>query len=210
MENLEEKLFVSRETLSDLRIYQTLLTDWQNKFNLVSNSSLQDAWSRHFLDSAQLYQYIPKNTVNLIDFGSGAGFPALVLATMSKKRTPYLNITAVESIKKKTLFLKEVCSRLDLQVRIENNRIENLKPQKYDVITSRAMCSLDKLLDYAQNFCHKNTTCIFPKGQSYESELMLAKKKYSFDCEIKENMLSEDGKILIITNIKNKKGERNA
>ena len=209
MENLVEKLIVSRETLSDLKSYQSLLIEWQNKFNLVSNSSLSDAWNRHFLDSAQLLQFIPATARNMADFGSGAGFPALVLAVMTKNRTPYLNITLVESIKKKTLFLNEVATKLKLAVRIENKRVENLPHQKFDVITSRAMCSLEKLLGYAQPFCQKDTLCIFPKGKTWQKEVLQAGKNYCFDYKVQDNLLSADGKILLITNI-HKKGDKNA
>jgi len=207
MKNIDEILHVSRETFCALKSYQSLLVEWQNKFNLVSSSSLADAWNRHFLDSVQLYEYIPEASQNLIDFGSGAGFPGLVLAVMSKNRTPYLNVTLVESIKKKTLFLNAVKESLQINVRIENQRIENLPQKKYDVITSRALSSLTKLLEYAKPFCKKNTLCIFPKGRSYESELFDAQKKYSFTCEIKDNKISPDGKILLINNIKQLKGE---
>ena len=209
MKNLEEKLNVSRETLSELKTYQELLTEWQQKFNLVSSASLSDAWNRHFLDSAQLVQFIPPSARTLIDFGSGAGFPALVLAVLTKNRTPYLKITLVESIRKKTLFLNEVCAKLNLQARIENKRIENLSRQKFDVITSRAMCSLEKLLEYAAPFCHRDTVCIFPKGCSFQEELSREQLVFGFDCLVQHNQLSDDGKILIITNI-NKKGDTNA
>ena len=210
MENLQEKLIVSRETLSELQLYQSMLVDWQNKVNLVSKNSLSCAWERHFLDSAQLYKYIPVTAGKIIDFGSGAGFPALVLAIMSKKRTPYLNFVAVESITKKTVFLKEVCSRLQLKVRIENQRIESLPTEKFDVITSRAMCSLDKLLGYSLRFCQQNTICIFPKGKTFEEEILEAKKNYRFNCQIEQNLLSDEGKILIITDIKSLRREKYA
>lgn len=209
MENLDEKLNVSRETLSDLKSYQSLLVEWQTKFNLVSNSSLPDAWNRHFLDSAQLIKYVPEAAQSMIDFGSGAGFPGLVLAVMVKNRTPYLKITLVESIKKKTLFLNEVANRLKLQVRIVNERIENLPKQKFDMITSRAMCSLDKLLNYAFPFCHKQTTCLFPKGAKWQEEITQAAKQFTFDYKVVDSLLSQEGKILIITNIK-PKGDKNA
>ena len=123
MENLDEKLNVSRETLSDLKSYQSLLVEWQTKFNLVSNSSLPDAWNRHFLDSAQLIKYVPEAAQSMIDFGSGAGFPGLVLAVMVKNRTPYLKITLVESIKKKTLFLTKW--RIDSNYRCESSTNES-------------------------------------------------------------------------------------
>lgn len=210
MKNLREKIIVSCETSPDLKCYQSILIEWQKKFNLVSKNSLNDAWVRHFLDSAQICEYIPDDASEMVDFGSGAGFPGLVVAVLTKNRTPYLNITLVESIKKKTLFLNEVSAKLKLHARIENERIENLAKKTYDVITSRAMCSLDKLLGYALPFCGKKTICIFPKGKSYAEEIATAQKLYSFKCETKDNLFSDEGKILLITDIKPLKGENNA
>ena len=205
MKNFMEKYSVSCETMELLNVYHDLLVEWQSKFNLVSNSSLQYAWNRHFEDSVQLYEYIPKNTVSLIDFGSGAGFPAMVLAIIAKEKTPYLNFTLVESIKKKTLYLNEVALKTGVSVNIINDRIENIKKQKYDVITSRAMTSLNDLLKYAYPFCHKQTVCIFPKGKNYSSELAEAHKTWKFKCDIKQSKVSDEGKILIVTDIQKKK-----
>lgn len=205
MKNFMEKYSVSCETMELLTVYHDLLVEWQSKFNLVSNSSLQYAWNRHFEDSVQLYEYIPKNAVSLIDFGSGAGFPAMVLAIIAKDKTPYLNFTLVESIKKKTLYLNEVALKTGVSVNIINDRIENIKKQKYDVITSRAMTSLNDLLKYAYPFCHKQTVCIFPKGKNYSSELAEAHKTWKFKCDIKQSKVSDEGKILIVTDIQKKK-----
>ncbi len=210
MKNFIEKYNVSCETIEKLKTYQELLFEWQKKFNLVSNSSLQNIWDRHFADSAQLYKYIPKTANTLIDFGSGAGFPAMVLAIMGLEKTPYLNVSMVESVKKKTLYLKEVADKTKTNVTIINDRIENLPTIKYDVITSRAMASLVDLLEYSNRFCHKDTVCIFPKGKSYSSELAEAHKKWKFKCVIEASDVSEEGKILIITNIKKKKENKNA
>lgn len=205
MKKFMEKYSVSCETMELLTIYHGLLVEWQSKFNLVSNSSLQQAWNRHFEDSVQLYEYIPQNAVSLIDFGSGAGFPAMVLAIIAKEKTPYLNFTLVESIKKKTLYLNEVALKTGVSVNIINDRIENIKKQKYDVITSRAMTSLNDLLKYAYPFCHKQTVCIFPKGKNYSSELAEAHKTWKFKCDIKQSKVSDEGKILIVTDIQKKK-----
>ena len=210
MKNLIEKYNVSCETIELLRTYHDLLIEWQEKFNLVSNSSLQNAWERHFEDSVQLYEYIPQEAKSLIDFGSGAGFPAMVLAIIAKEKTPYLNFTLVESIKKKTLYLNEVAIKTGVSVNIINDRIENISKKKYDVITSRAMTSLVDLLKYASPFCKDNTICIFPKGKNYSSELAEAHKHWRFKCEIKPSKISEEGKILIITDIKKKKEKTNA
>ena len=210
MKKFIEKYNVSCETIEKLKTYQELLFEWQKRFNLVSNSSLEDVWNRHFADSAQLYKYIPQYANNLIDFGSGAGFPAMVLAIMGLEKTPYLNVSMVESIKKKTLYLKDVADKTGVDVNIINDRIENLPSIKYDVITSRAMASLIDLLKYSVRFCHQKTVCIFPKGKNYKEELAEAHKAWRFKCIIEASEVSDEGKILIITNIRKKKDKKNA
>lgn len=200
-----EKYSVSRETLKKLELYNQMLIEWQNKFNLVSNSSVENAWKRHFEDSAQLFKCIPDGAKTLIDFGSGAGFPAMVIAIMADEKTPYLKITMVESIGKKTLFLNAVADATNTSVAIISDRIENISLQKFDVITSRAMTSLKRLLDYSYDFCHKDTVCIFPKGKKYALELSEAHKFWKFKCRIVQSNISEEGKILIINNISKKR-----
>lgn len=201
MKKFMEKYNVSRETFERLKAYEASLHEWQSKFNLVSNSSLEDAWNRHFLDSAQLYQYVPKTAKVLFDFGSGAGFPGMVIAIMAKEKTPYLKVSLVESIGKKTLYLNEVKKITATDVEIINDRIENINNRKADVITSRAMASLKELFSYVYKFCKKDTICIFPKGKKYAEEIAEAKKEWKFSCDIKPSEQSDEGKILIITNL---------
>ncbi|MDR1693720.1 MAG: 16S rRNA (guanine(527)-N(7))-methyltransferase RsmG [Lactobacillaceae bacterium] len=208
MESLEKKYNVSRETISELRAYEASLKEWQSKLNLVSRASLEDAWNRHFLDSMQLYKLIPDDAKVIYDFGSGAGFPGMVLAIMLKNRTPYLNINLIESIGKKTVYLNEVKKITRTNVNIINDRVENIKPQTADVITSRAMASLDKLLGYVERFCGKKTKCIFPKGRSYQNEVEEAKKLWKFNLEVLENEQSDEGVILVVTNISKAKGAK--
>ena len=145
---------------------------------------------------------IPKDAELMLDFGSGAGFPAMVLAIALQNKTPYLKIKLIESIKKKILYLNHVAEICHIQnVEIINDRIENLPPQKADVITSRAMCSLDELLKYAYRFTSRKTKCIFPKGKKYAEEISEAEKHWNFEYKIIPSMTSEEGAIVIITNL---------
>ena len=89
-------IFVSRETFEKFHIYHNTLIKWQKSINLISKNSIKNIWERHFLDSAQLYTHVKGVTGNIFDFGSGAGFPGLVLAIMGRK-----NIHLVESDHKK-------------------------------------------------------------------------------------------------------------
>ena len=206
MMNRECKYNVSRETMMLLTTYEEMLREWQEKMNLVSKSSLEFAWQRHFLDSMQLFDLIPENAKIVYDFGSGAGFPGLVLAIMSKEKTPYLKFKLVESIKKKTMYLNAVKEKCGLDnVEIINERIENIVAEKADVITSRAMASLTDLLKYSQKFCSSKTRCIFLKGKSFQEEISEAQKFWSFKCDVLPSQESDEGVILIITDIKKRR-----
>lgn len=196
---------VSRETIENLKKYNDILIEWQKKFNLVSNNSLAEAWSRHFLDSAQLFEYIPKNAKKIYDLGSGAGFPALVLAIIFKELNSNTHFVLIESIRKKTLFLNEVISELKLNAEVLNDRIENIKLPKADCITARALTNLNDLLGYAEFFCDNNTICLFPKGKTYNEELEQALKNWIFSYNIHKNKISDDGVILEIKNLRRKK-----
>lgn len=206
MERFITKYNVSRETFDRLKAYEAALHEWQKKLNLVSNSSLEKAVDRHFLDSAQLFQYIPSNAKILFDLGSGAGFPGMVLAVMAAEKLPSLKINLVESIKKKTVYLNAVKEAVGINVNIINYRIENCPKVTVDVFTSRAMCSLDKLLSYVFRFSDKKTLCIFPKGRSYKEELKEALHHWSFSCKTVANEYDPEGVILLINNISQRKG----
>ena len=206
MEKIIETYNVSRETFQKLKTYEASLSEWQNKFNLVSKKSLENAWQRHFLDSLQLIKYIPDDSRTLYDFGSGAGFPGMVIAIAENEKNPNLKISLIESVTKKTLYLNAVKSLCQVNAEIINNRIENLKLPKADVITSRAMCNLSDLLQYAHKLSNKKTLMIFPKGKSYKEELATANKKWKFNLIIEKNEVSEEGVILLITNLSPLKG----
>lgn len=209
MKNSNLPYDVSRETFDLLKRYEASLHEWQQRMNLVSKNSLEFAWQRHFLDSMQVYSLLPKDAQIVYDLGSGAGFPGMVLAIMAKENTPYLNFKLVESIAKKTLYLNEVKKMSGANVEILNQRIETIKPEIADAITSRALASLQDLLKYARPFCGEKTECIFLKGRSYETEVAEARKNWKFDLEMIPSQQSSDGVILIIRNLHHK-GEKNA
>ena len=177
--------------------YEKLLKDWSTKMNLVAPSTLSDIQTRHIKDSAQLAKYLPKD-VNIIDLGSGAGFPGVVLAILG------WNVTCIESIGKKTKFLDTLKTELDLpNLKIVNDRIENFlskTPVKAGnfVFTARAFAPLIKILDYT----HKTKCRLFLlKGREIETEIQLAQTKYKFDYELYKSETG-DGFIIYITNLK--------
>lgn len=204
MENILEVYNVSRETINELKKYEALVVEWNNKFNLISKSSVQYIWERHILDSLQLCQFVKNTDEIMYDFGSGAGFPAIVLSIVGKQLFPELKIFLVESITKKALFLNTVKNELNLNIEVINDRIENIKAENIDLISSRAMASLDKLIDYSKPFCNKNTRLIFPKGSKYKDEIDLSLKTWKFDFDVIQSKTDETGKILYIRNIRRK------
>ena len=202
--NIIEKINVSRETIVELESFQNLVLEWNNKFNLISKSSEKDIWNRHIIDSLQLAEYIEKKSITLYDFGSGAGFPGIVLAIYAKHNSLDWQIKLIESIRKKADFLKEIKDNLKLNIEVINDRIENLKIKKADVITSRALASLEKLFEYSLSFSKKDTQLIFPKGASWQTELETAQKKWSFDYKNYPSITNQESVILVIKNLRRK------
>ncbi len=205
MENILDLYNVSRETVDELEKYEALVLEWNSKFNLISKSSIPYIWERHILDSLQLCQFIKETDDVMCDFGSGAGFPAIVLSIISKQMFPDLKIYLIESISKKAIFLNTVKQELNLNIEVINDRIENIKIPNIDIISSRAMASLDKLVEYSKPFCSKNTRLVFPKGGKYKEELEVAQKKWLFDLDIIQSKTDESGKILYIRNLRRKR-----
>ena len=161
-----ELLNVSRETIKKFQAYLTLLEKWQRRINLVSNSTLAEAWQRHILDSGQLAAHYPPQTKHILDVGSGAGFPGLVLAIMGG-----VTVDLVESDQRKAVFLSTVIRELGLPAKVHNQRIETMPNLRPDVITARALASVPKLLNLIEIQLHPDCACLFLKGASVEDEL---------------------------------------
>ena len=193
---------VSRETFEKFSIYYKTLIKWQNSLNLISKNTIEGVWERHFLDSAQLYNITKEIDGNIIDFGSGAGFPGLILAMMGNK-----NIHLVESDQKKCTFLREVSMLSETDVTVHHNRIEDLEYFDVELITARALAPLNKLIDYAEAFTNNSSTdkklpkLLFLKGKSYKKEISELGKRQDFSIEEFESITDKFGKILYINKI---------
>lgn len=197
---------VSRETIIKLEKFADLLREWNQKMNLVSRNSMEVLWERHILDSMQLINYVPSETKRLVDIGSGAGFPGLILAIMLQEKNPDAQITLVESITKKTVYLKDICAKLGLSnVEVKNDRVENAVLDKPDIITARAVASLNILCKYVAQIGKTDTKALFLKGCSYIDEVADAQKSWRFDMEVFPNKYSDDGVVLKISRLKEQK-----
>ena len=169
-EDFAKQLNVSRETLTALCAYVALLEKWQPRINLISPASLLDIWQRHIFDSAQLLAHMPEPQPGaprqILDVGSGAGFPGLVLAILGAGQ-----VQLVESDQRKSVFLQTVIRELGLSAIVVNHRIESLLACYPDVITARALAPLPKLMRLIDAQMHPGLTCLFLKGENVEEEL---------------------------------------
>ncbi len=190
---------VSRETFLRLETYHQLLQVWQRNINLVAASTLPHAWERHFEDSLQLLSYLPLEETSLVDLGSGAGFPGLVLAIA---RPETLKVTLVESDFKKCLFLETVSRETKTKVTLLRKRIESCQGDiKADVVTARGLSPLPLLLEYASSFMKENSTALFLKGKEAQQEIQEALKKWEFDLEIFPSLTDSRSSILKIKHL---------
>ena len=190
---------VPRETILALSRYAELLREWQGRMNLVGPSTLPHIWTRHFADSAQLLPLAGTGRTWL-DIGAGGGFPGLVLAIMD----PTARLTLVESIAKKCRFLEAVRDELGLndRVTIENRRVETLPRQKFDVITARALASLEQLFAWGLPFAGSGTTWLLPKGMRVQEELASAAQQFHFDHTLIPSRTDDDARIVVARGVK--------
>jgi 16S rRNA (guanine527-N7)-methyltransferase len=199
---LTTDLNVSRETMQDLCRIAELLKKWNKTINLVGKSTIDEVWGRHILDSAQMWTKKPNNLRVWVDLGSGGGFPALVLAAIAKDKMPGVKFHLIESDARKCAFLRNVSRETSLNTEIHNVRIENAEPIVADVVSARALASVDGLLELSQKFLADNTFCLFLKGQACARDVAKARESWCFQSETTKSMSDDTGTILKVWNIK--------
>ena len=188
----------NEETCIRLQLYSELLEKWHDKINLVSSKTMPDLWKRHMLDSAQLLPLLPRPECTILDFGSGAGFPGLVLAIMGKP-----HVTLVESDGRKCVFLAEAVrkTKVGSSVCVQNCRIEKLPNNKVDVVISRGLAPLEKLLILAERFLRSDSICLFLKGKQADEELTKSEKKWTMKTTRFQSQSDISGTILKLENV---------
>ena len=196
---------VSRETITSLKKYEDILIKANKTLNLIGNSTIKDIWTRHFLDSVQVIDFIDKNNKTLVDLGSGAGFPGLVLAIALKDRKIPLKIKLIEKSPKKVKFLKNLINELQLNVEVINQNILE-EPIKFfdDVFIARAFKPLKIILQLIHNKA-KNWKKIFIfLGKTGKNELLQASKSWDIEYKQRVSVTSNDSTVIEINRLKKK------
>lgn len=169
-----------------------LLRRWQPRINLVGASTLADPWRRHVLDSAQLAPLVPATARRLVDLGSGAGFPGLVLAALR----PDLEVTLAESDQRKAAFLREAARAMGLSPLVHAARLETLPAGTFDVVTARALMKLDKLALLLPRLAPSGGRGLFPKGRTAKKELTEIRKIETLRATLQPSRSDPEGTIV--------------
>ena len=189
------QLNVSRETQDRLEIYVDLLKRWQKSINLVSSATLDDVWRRHILDSGQIFRLLSDPRGQVMDIGSGAGLPGLILAIMGAGSAEK-PVMLVESDERKCAFLAVAARQCGIKVKIRNARLEHLDPIFPDTITARAMAPLERLLAWTAQQHHPGLECLFLKGERVEEEMTCLADYPGISVDTVASLTSPEGVIL--------------
>jgi 16S rRNA (guanine527-N7)-methyltransferase len=187
---------VSGDKLGKLEVYVDLLRHWARRINLVSQASLIDPWRRHVLDSAQLFPLLPDDGKAVLDLGSGAGLPGLILAILGAPR-----VQLVESTGRKCAFLAQAMRETGTTARLHDCRVKELAPFPAGVVTARACAPLPRLLALAWPFVEGGGMCLFLKGRKADKELTESTKKWTMDVTRTTSLSDPSGVILKVENL---------
>lgn len=192
---------VSRETNDRLNHYVDLLRKWNPSINLVAKSTIETAWKRHILDSAQVFHLTEAPVAHWVDLGSGGGFPGLVIAIMAMDTGSPQKISLVESDARKCAFLRTVIRETGVEAEVLNGRIEDIAPLKADVLSARALSDLSSLLGFAERHMAPQGMALFPKGENWQKEVHAAQSKWHFDHQFVKSKTETGPVILRITGV---------
>ena len=196
---------VSRETIRSLVKYEELLIKSNKKTNLIGNTTIKKIWHRHFLDSVQVIDFIDKNEKTLVDLGSGAGFPGLVISIIALERKIPLKVKLIEKSPKKIIFLNEIISQLKLNVDTINQNVEDKKFIFVDeIFIARAFKPLAKILELIHNKAKNFKKIIIFLGKTGNHELLQASKNWDIKYKQRMSVTSNDSFIVEINKLKKK------
>jgi 16S rRNA (guanine(527)-N(7))-methyltransferase RsmG len=180
----------SSAIIEKINIYKEMLLDENERINLISKTTVDDIENRHFLDSIQLITLIGNKARSLVDIGTGAGLPGILLAIGGCK-----SVYLVEKQAKKCDFLNRVNNKLELDMHILNLRIEDIDDNQFDYVVSRAFAKLNKIISITKNITHKKSKYILLKGKTFLDEIKSVNKK-KFNISYIDSITSPDSKII--------------
>ena len=196
---------VSRETITSLVKYENYLIKSNKTLNLIGKSTINEIWLRHFLDSSQVIDFIDKNTSSLIDLGSGAGFPGLIIAILSKDRKIHLKVKLIEKSPKKASFLREIVNYLNLNVEVLNiNALTHAKKLEADLIVARAFKPLKIILQFLDKNTENWKKVFLFLGKTGQDELLQASKSWDIKYKQRMSVTSSDSLVIEINKLKTK------
>ncbi|AIL13588.1 hypothetical protein IM40_09015 [Candidatus Paracaedimonas acanthamoebae] len=190
---------VSRETFLALGGYHEELIKWQKAINLISKSTLGEIEERHFLDSAQLLKFVPPSAQSIVDVGSGAGFPGLILSLLQ-----HIPVILIESDQRKATFLNHVILKTKSTAKVICDRVETLEGLKVDLITARGFAPLERLFELTMPLFTSSTTFLLLKGKSHLDEISEAQKEWDFKVNVHSSITDCQGKILEVKEVSKK------
>jgi len=188
---------LNKRQIDLIDIYISKLKKSNEIHNLVGPSTIDVAWDRHINDSLQLSKFILKKNASIIDLGTGAGLPGIILNIFG-----YTNVLLIDSKMKKINFIKEFALENKMEIKSICTRVEKIKNQKFDFVICRAFAPLTKLLDYSLLFTKKNTSLLFLKGRNVKKEIEDAKQTFNFKYELFSSNSDGDGFVLKINQYK--------
>lgn len=189
------ELQVGPTELERLKRYLALLERWRGSINLVGPGSMADPWRRHMLDSGQLVPLLPP-TGEIMDLGTGPGFPGLVIAILSGRR-----VVLVESNARKCAFLAEVVRATSAPATIQNARIESLSAAAIPILVSRALAPVALLLELAEHLIDNRTVALLLKGKEVQQELTAAAKTWKYDAAVHQSCSDPHGRVVQLERI---------
>jgi 16S rRNA (guanine527-N7)-methyltransferase len=191
---LKEDLNFSEQSISKLKSFSKSLILANQKHNFISKKTETDIWHRHILDSAQLVKYINFNKGSLADFGSGAGFPGIVLAIFNTNEQFHVKLYEKSPVKRK--FLEEIVKKNTIKAEVLSNIYDH--KLNADVIVSRAFKKMEQIIQVSREIVKKPHKLIVLKGQNAQEEINKAFKNEKYPYKLESSITNNESKIVII------------
>ena len=196
------KSLVSRETLKELETFRKLIIMRNNDINLISSTTIGASMERHIVDSAEIVDFVDKNSSTCTDLGSGAGLPGIVLAIIMKHKNSDMQFNLYEKSYHKSKFLEEVSRKLNLNTKVFNQNIFEQENLHSEIIVARAFKPMIVILDLVNKSFKKFNNIILLLGKNGKSSIKECQKKWQFDYVEKNSLTNEESLMIKISNLK--------